>query len=179
MIGRKSAFAMLALVVGLAGTIALLGCTIQFYEGGDTNTNSIAGPSGPSPAPTASANPQGGSVATVTINAFGEACPAGVAPANQNRTVRVGCNLSVTVNPRDGAGQVIFNLAVTGGAPDYFRAAPTSSAATFTQDATNPFNGNVVGLNPGTILLEAAVRGVPSRPDVNAPPGPTTFTVVP
>lgn len=123
--------------------------------------------------PTASPAPGSSSgVASVDINGFfdGEACPAGIQPANQTKTIRAGCNLAVTVNPKDANGKVIHDTTVSGVAPDYFQQAGDSSAATFTQDGGNQYNGKIEAKKAGTIVLRAACKGVPS--------GDVTFTVI-
>lgn len=122
-----------------------------------------------------SASPAPGSssgIASVTVNGFddGELCPAGIQLANQTKTIRAGCKLAVTVNPRDVNGKVIHDTTVTGVAPDYFKQAGETPAASFSQDGGNPYNGMIVAKSAGTIVLNAAVKGVPS--------GDTTFTVI-
>jgi hypothetical protein len=132
----------------------------------------------PAPAPTIapSASPSsGGAVAAVTINGFheGENCPAGIAKANAEKSVRAGCTLDVTVNPRRADGTVIRDTNITGLVPDYFRRVDSSGAGTFVQDSGNQYNGRIAAAAAGTIVLEASVKGVPT------PPGGVTFTVVP
>lgn len=130
-------------------------------------TQTQGGGTGTTPAPGSSSG-----VASTDINGFvdGENCPSTIAPANQTKTIRAGCNLAVTVNPRDANGKVIHDTAISGVAPDYFEQAGESSAADFVQDGGNPYNGKITAKKAGTIVLKAACKGVPS--------GDITFTVI-
>lgn len=161
----KLAGALVALIVGL--TMIAWACAPQAPTPPspvtviNTNTNTISG-GNPSAAPSPGA---GGAVASVGISEFGERCPAGVEPANAAaRQVRIGCTSDVTCNPKDAAGKVIFNLAITGPAPDAFIQTGGGGFGRFAQDDTNPFNGTITGLAAGTVRLLCTVRGVQSEP---------------
>lgn len=94
--------------------------------------------------------------ATVTINAFGENCPAGVQPANENRKFRKGCTLDITVNPRNANGQVIHDDKAP--PPDYFLSLGPDSVASFVKDG-NPYNARLTGLSAGSVKVIAGVNG--------------------
>lgn len=129
-----------------------------------TNINTLNnGQSGTDPGEPGKAK---GSVKTetksVTVNGFanGEKCPAGVAPANDNHKIRVGCDLAVTVNPRRPDGSVIQD----DNAPpvDYFILAVGQDVVTFVQSGSNSYNGDVHSLKVGKFALIASVVGISS-----------------
>lgn len=132
----------------------------------NTNNNGAGGGPNASPSPG-----QTGVVATVTINGFGQRCPAGVAPATGQKELRISCNLDVTVNPRRQDGSVIFDTSITGPEPERFDAVyGKDSVASFTISDDNPYNAELRGLSIGRIGLQARVKGVTSAV--------TEFTVV-
>jgi hypothetical protein len=128
-----------------------------------TTTVIVNGQSGTDPG---EANKSKGSVLSetkkVTINGFvnGEKCPAGITPANENKKIRLGCDLAVTVNPRRADDSVIEDDK----APpvDYFAQATGQDVAKFTQSASNSYNGDVHTLKAGKFGLIASVVGIPS-----------------
>src|SRR5688572_28679637 len=94
--------------------------------------------------PTGSPSPgTGGPVDEVkVVMPFGENCPAGIAPANAQRTVRVGCSAFITCTPKcivDGA-QVDCSPAVHGPKPDFFGIQDGAAYGTFSVHDDNPFN---------------------------------------
>jgi hypothetical protein len=128
-----------------------------------TQTVTINGKSGTDPGETSKAK---GSVKSetksVTVNGFvnGEKCPSGIAPANDNHKIRLGCDLAVTVNPRRADGSVIQD----DNAPpvDYFALATGQDVVTFTQSGSNSYNGDVHTVKAGKFALVASVVGIPS-----------------
>lgn len=129
-----------------------------------TNVNTITvGQSGTDPGET---NKSKGNVKTdtksVTVNGFanGEKCPSGIAPANQNGKIRLGCELAVTVNPRRADGSVIQD----DNAPpvDYFALATGQDVCSFTQSSSNTYNGDLKTLKAGKCELIASVVGIAS-----------------
>jgi len=141
----------------------------------NTNTNTLTGgQSGSDPGET---NKAVGSVKSdtksVTVNgmAQGEKCPSGITPANQNKSIRAGCDLAVTCNPRDKDGKVIMD----DHAPpvDYFILASGQDVVSFRQSSDNTYNGDIHSTagKPGKFQLICAVVGVTS--------GLTDFEVIP
>lgn len=150
------------LVLALAACTPPAGPTIII--GGDTIT--IGGDTTHGPGAGTSKGP----VVRVEIKGIvgGEHCASGT-PAAESHALGVGCYLDITVNPIDGNGAVIFDTNVTGLAPDFFQQRGDSPAASFTLSAGNPYNGRITGTARGSIVLAAAVKGVPS--------GDVTFSV--
>lgn len=138
----------------------------------NVNTNTINGKSGEGD-PAAVPGSVTKDTVTVTINGFvdGEKCPSGIAPANQNGKFRKGCELAITVNPRNGAGQVIHDDNAP--PPDYFVFLGPDAVASF-EKHSNPYNASLKGLAPGVVKVIAGVNGKRSQPD-----GGTPFEVVP
>lgn len=99
---------------------------------------------------------------SVTVNGMkdGEVCPSGTTPANENKKVRVGCSLAVTVNPRNSAGTVILDEHAP--AVDYFVLAFGSDVVTFSQSSSNSYNGSVKVNAAGKFAFIASVVGVSS-----------------
>lgn len=158
----------LAIVVLLFAPLMIAAC-LDTYVGGPTQVQgNQQGGSGATPAPGTSSK---GPVVSVEIKGIvgGEHCQDGATPANESHTIGLGCYLDVTVNPEDASHAVIFDTSVTGLAPDVFSEVGESNAAVFVQSAGNAFNGRVTATAKGTIVLRAAVKGIPA-PD-------TTFTV--
>lgn len=127
----------------------------------NTNINTInVGQSGTDPA---EGNKKPGSVLSeldhVTVNGFanGEKCPSGIQPANENRKIRLGCDLAVTVNPRRKDDSVIQDDK----APpvDFFILAAGPDIVSFTQSSTNSYNGDVHTKAVGKFSLLASVLG--------------------
>jgi hypothetical protein len=168
---RDAVLAALALPFMFGLVLALAGCTPPagptIIIGGDTiiNGGSSADTRGPG------AGTSKGPVVRVEIKGIvgGEHCGSGATPANESHTLGVGCYLDITVNPIDANGVVILDTNVAGLAPDYFQQRGDSPAASFTLSAGNPYNGRITGTARGTIILAAAVKGVPS--------GDVTFTI--
>ena len=121
----------------------------------------------PSPSPGGTAK---GPVASVTMQGFpdGEHCTPPAQPANQTKTIGVGCYLDATINPRDASGAVIFDTGVTGTEPEAFVRRDEFTGATVTQDGTNRYNFRITCTAAGNVVLSATVKGVSS--------GDVTFT---
>lgn len=160
---RKTGLAVLSLVVGLLVVVAA--CTPAaptniVNVNTNTNTNNI-GQSGQGD-PAAVPGSVSSKVKSVTINGFkdGEKCPTGIAPANDNHKIRVGCDLAVTVNPRDADGKTILD----DHAPpvDYFILGTGQDVVTFKQSASNSYNGDIHSTKAGKFALLASVMGIPS-----------------
>lgn len=161
---RKTGLAVLSLAVG---ALVLFTAACQTPAGPTivnvTQTVTINGQSGTDPGET---NKAKGSVKSetksVTINGFkdGEKCPSGIAPANQNGKIRLGCELAVTVNPRRADGSVIQD----DNAPpvDYFVLATGQDVCSFSQSSSNSYNGDLKTLKAGKCELIASVVGISS-----------------
>lgn len=150
----------------LAGLMAVLafGCVPPPTEPGDiviNNTNTATNNSGGNP--TASPSPgAGGSVASVGIGKFGEACPAGVAPSGLGDSVRVNCTAFITCSPKSASGQEIFDLGIIGPAPESFVATEGNDQSVTVQVASNPYNLDVKGKAKGTAKFQCRVKAITS-----------------
>lgn len=169
----KLALAIVACVVGMAMLGMLAGCgkpvpSQTTIVNINQNTNTITVGESGAKDPAAVDGDVTKDTVRVEINAFGEVCPASILPANQNKKVRVGCKLDITVNPKNAAGQTIHDKNAP--PPDYFLSLGPDSVATFVKDS-NPYNAQLQGVSPGTVRLVAGVNG--KRADE------TTFEVIP
>lgn len=171
--GFKAWFAVVAVAVGLG--VLQIACTptapstiVNINNNTNTNNNGQSGQGDPSAVP-GKVDQQ---IASVTVNGFanGEKCPSTITPANQNKKIRLGCDLAVTVNPRNAAGQTILD----DHAPpvDYFVLASGHDVVDFTQSSTNSYNGDVHSKKAGTFSFVASVKGIPTKE-------PQEFEVIP
>lgn len=168
-IGSRVVLAVSAVIVGVmilglaaCGKQQPTGATLINIVNNNTNTNNN-GQSGTDPGdPTKVPGSVLKSTKSVTINGFanGEKCPSGIQPANQNQKIRLGCDLAVTVNPRDESGHVIQDSAAP--AVDYFILAQGQDIVSFSQSSSNSYNGDVHTLKAGKFSLIASVVGISS-----------------
>jgi hypothetical protein len=159
----KTALALAAVVV--ASLVLLTACqptvpsNINIINN-NTNTNQN-GQSGQGD-PTAVPGSVTAKIKTVTVNGFanGEKCPTGIAPANDNHKIRLGCDLAVTVNPRDENGKTILDDK----APpvDFFVLAAGQDVVDFKQSDSNSYNGDIHSKKAGKFALLASVVGISS-----------------
>lgn len=141
--------------------VAVFGCTQNItLTGPDVNVSQTG------PGPSVSTSPAPGSGTQVVfgekVGEFGEVCPSGVTPAEQNnRETRVGCNSAVTCSPTDrdgaeikGAGPSIVQLIS-------FRQLGGAGAGKF-EAGDNPYNGHVTCSATGVVVLECSLRDTAS-----------------
>jgi hypothetical protein len=134
--------------------------------------NAPASPA-PTPSPSPSPSPATGTVAIgeVRVPLVGENCPAGITPANAQRTLRVGCSGFITCTPkvRNADGTLRDALPHEHGAAPRSFGITAGAGATFAVWPSNPFNADAKATAAGsvTITCEANAPPEPNRPGSN------------
>jgi hypothetical protein len=148
-----------ALALGAAACDKPAGPTVVTIVNNNTNTNNN-GQSGVGAAEPTVKGSVTSDTKSLTVNGMkdGEVCPAGITPANENRKLKLGCDLAVTVNPRDAAGHVIQDDHAP--AVDYFILAEGFDVVDFKHSSDNTYNGSVHAKAPGKFGFLASVAGV-------------------
>lgn len=145
------------------------GTTITVTVPGNGNTINVGDGNGIGPSP----SPSGGPFVKpdyVKITMYGdEKCGNGtngqpILPANQSRTVRVGCTVALTISPKchqpNGLPDVDCPVP-DGAAPDAFEATTGREHILFVPQGDNPkFNRNATGVSAGLTTITGSYAGV-------------------
>lgn len=152
------------LLLGALAALVAYACTIQLPTSPaptQIQTVVIGGATGPTGA--GSPSPGAGTIHSVKVSQFGEGrCNSGVSPANQSRTVRVGCVAFITCTPKRVDGTDASEVE-HGPKPDFF-GVTSGGVFVVAMSTENPFNIDVRGTSPGIASLRCGVKGVVSDP---------------
>jgi hypothetical protein len=163
---RKKAFSVLAL--GAVISFAYVGCTIESPPSGPTivNVTQVQG-GGPSTTSTPTAAPgAGGAIVFVRTGFFGGRCKPGDGEVRNGQPMKVECVGFATATPL-GPNDEKLEPAVHGYECSWNAVDTAGSNVVRLQSAgDNPFNRDVVAVNPGRARITATVKGVVGSFDV-------------
>lgn len=145
--------------VAIIAALALTACT-QTITGPDVSVIVDQHGTQPGASPSPGLTTGGQLVFGDKVAEFGETCPTGKTPAEDNpRETRVGCKSAVTCSPTDANGSEIKRQDTANFVQLLrFEQLGGTGAGKFDQDGTNAFNGTVVCSQTGVVVLQCTVK---------------------